>query len=404
MTVEMSQLDNGLRVVSTTIPGCTATAVGIWLHNGSRHQTPSQSGYAHFLEHVFFKGTRDMDVMQLARHFECMGGQVNAHTGKEFTALHGLVPNADAATLLRTLAAMLIEPRFTQSDVELEREVVLQEMAMVRDQPEELLEEDLVMHIWPGQPMGWPILGSAEIIGRLDSATLRLYLSSILCGRRLLVATIGGTPHADVINSCELLASLPAGIAPVVTPTIFHCQELRRHYGTAQACFSWAMPVPEFTDTTYPAHVIANHILGGGSTSRLFQEVREQRGLVYGIGSQLEMYSDSGVWSIQTACEPDHAQECETAVKESVERLRSEGPSKEELDITRKFARASLHLEQFNLEGAVERTAREMLYLGRTISLEEHLQRLDAVTAEDVRTVLDRAWSQRALGVTTPKG
>lgn len=403
MTVDVSQLDNGVRVVSRTIPGCTATAVGIWLHNGSRHQTPTQSGYAHFLEHVFFKGTLDMDVMQLARHFECMGGQVNAHTGKEFTALHGMVPNADATTLLHTLSAMLIEPRFTQNDVELEREVVLQEMAMVRDQPEELLEEDLVMHIWPNQPMGWPILGTAEIIERLDSTVLRAYLSSLLCGRRVLVAAIGGTTHADVKKACGLLASLPAGTVPAVTPTVFQRQELRRQYGTAQACFSWAMPVPELTDARYPALVIANHILGGGSTSRLFQEVREQRGLVYGIGSQLEMYSDCGLWSIQTACEPDHAQECETAVEASVERLRTSGPSNDELDITRKFARASLHLEQFNLEGAMERMAREMLYLGRTISLEEHLQRLDAVTADDVRAVLDRAWSQRALGVTTPQ-
>lgn len=404
MTTEVSVLPNGVRVASRTLPHCSATAVGVWLHNGSRHQAARQSGYAHFLEHLFFKGTRELDVMQLAQHFERMGGQINAHTGKELTALHGLVPNEDAPTLLQTLAAMLLDPRFSQHDVEIEREVVLQEMAMVRDQPEERLEEDLVAQIWPRQAMGWPILGAEEIVAKLNRDDLRAYLQSLLCGRRLLVVAVGGAAHAAIVDACTPLAALPPGVAPKVSAPTFQREHIERAYGVAQACFSWAMPAPPLTDASYPAHIIANHILGGGATSRLFQEVREQRGLVYGISSQLESHSDCGLWSIQTACEPEHADECRSAVEESVERLLATGPSAEELDITRKFARASVALEQHNLESAMERTARELVYFGRPISLEEHLQKLAAVHADEVRDSLQRAWAQRAFGMTAPDG
>jgi predicted Zn-dependent peptidase len=199
-----------------------------------------------------------------------------------------------------------------------------------------------------------------------------------------------------------MLAPLPRGERPAVAPPQFAPNQLKRRYGIAQTCLQWMMPAPAIASPAYYQHVIANHILGGGTTSRLFHEIREQRGLVYGIHSQLDAYSDAGVWSIQTACDPENGSECRDAVERSAEVLLSQGPSATEITTTRRFARANLLLEQENLEGSMERLAREMIYLGRQVELEEHLQKFDAVTADSARDALAEAWPRRAFGLTAP--
>lgn len=398
----ISQLANGIVVASKPMPESHGTAIGIWLLNGSRHQSRSECGYAHFLEHVLFKGTADLDARALAARFETMGGQINAHTGKELTAFHGLVPNADAPGLVQLFSSMLCTPRFTDQDVAIERDVVLQEIAMVKDSPEEVLEEDMAKALWPNHPMAWPILGDPQTLDALSAETLHRYLRNILCGSRICVVAAGGIDHADLERACADLAALPRGTRPAVSPPKFTAAQVRNRYGIAQACLSWAMPGPVVSSASYHTHVVANHILGGGTTSRLFQEIREDRGLVYGIHSQLEAYSDAGIWGIQTACEPDHHEECREAVERSTETLLARGPTAAEVHTTQRFAQANLLLEQQNLETSMERLAREMIYLGRPVSLEEHLSLLQAITPENVRECLADAWASRAFGKTTP--
>lgn len=398
----ISELGNGIVVASKPMPESQGSAIGVWLLNGSRHQSRSECGYAHFLEHVLFKGTAELDARALAARFEAMGGQINAHTGKELTAFHGLVPNAEAPALVQLFSSMLCTPRFTDQDVEIERDVVLQEIAMVKDNPEEVLEEDLAKALWPGHPMAWPILGDPQILAALDAETLHRYLRNLLCGARIWVVAAGGIDHTELERACADLVTLPRGARPLASPPKFTAVQISNRYGIAQACLSWVMPGPLVSSPTYHTHVVANHILGGGTTSRLFQEIREDRGLVYGIHSQLEAYSDTGIWGIQTACEPEHHEECCEAVERSTERLLARGPTAAEVDTTRRFARANLLLEQQNLETSMERLAREMIYLGRPVSLEEHLALLEAVTADNVRERLAEAWAHRAFGKTTP--
>lgn len=400
--VVISELANGTTLATKTVPGSTATALGVWLLNGSRHQAPHQSGYAHFLEHVLFKGTGNTDARALASRFEAMGGQINAHTGKELTALHGLVPNEDAGALLRLFAGMLCAPRFVESDVDIERDVVFQEIAMVKDSPEEMLEEDMAKALWPGHPMAWPILGEAEVLDGLNADAMRSYLQALLCGARIWVVAVGGASHAELERACMSLGNLPRGQRPTVSAPSFNSAQVQRRYGIAQACLSWAMPGPVVSAPAYHTFVVANHILGGGTTSRLFQEIREDRGLVYGIHSQLDAYSDVGVWGIQTACEPEHHEECREAVERSTENLMSGGPTREEVVTTLHFARANLLLEQQNLETSMERLAREIIYLGKPLTLDEHLARLEAVTAEGIMACLSENWVKRSYGQTTP--
>lgn len=400
--IAISQLKNGIVVASKPVAESRGTAVSVWLLNGSRHQAPNECGYAHFLEHVLFKGTTELDTRALASRFEAMGGQVNAHTGKELTAFHGLVPNQDAPELVKLFASMLCRPRFNNQDVDIERDVVFQEIAMVKDNPEEVLEEDLTKALWPEHPMAWPILGDPQALESLTAEALHQYLRKTLCGARICIVAAGGVDHAELERACAELAGLPRGAQPAVNPPTFSAAQIKNRYGLAQACLSWAMPGPVVSSPRYHAHVVANHILGGGTTSRLFQEIREDRGLVYGIHSQLEAYSDAGIWGIQTACEPDHHEECREAVERTTENLLSRGPTAEELDTTLRFARANLLLEQQNLETSMERLAREIIYLGRPVSLDEHLALLEAVTLDDVKDCLAEAWATRAFGKTTP--
>ncbi len=401
--IEISTLSNGIHVISDYQDSAAASAVGIWLLNGSRHQNKDQNGYAHFLEHLFFKGTHTHSARQLADAFETMGGQINAQTGRELTGLYGTVPNAHVEALLGLLGAMLMQPRFNAQDVSVEKEIVLQEMAMVKDDPEEVLIETTTSRVWPRHPMGWPILGEEEVILSATEQSLHSYLKNILQGQRLWVVSAGGTSHELLLKACHSLEQIPQGCPPHPSAPRYTQTNSVLRYGIAQSCLQWDMPAVHYTHPEFPAFVLGNHLLGGGSNSRLFQEVRETRGLVYGIQSHLEIYSDCGLWSIQTACDPENRRDCFNAIEQCCQKLIDEKPSQHEINIIRQHIKASLILEAQNLEANMERLAREAIYLKQIDSLETRLKKIDCITHEDVARVFEHSWSQRAYGELTPK-
>jgi predicted Zn-dependent peptidase len=393
-TVRTTRLPNGVHVVSRFMPGAKTAALGLWLLNGVRHEESSQSGYAHLLEHVLFKGTGEHDALTLARRFEVMGGQVNAHTGRELTALHGLVPAEHLVELLDLFIAMLLEPRFDEHDMAVEREVVLQEMAMVEDTPEEAVEERATALAWRGHALGRPILGRRESIEAVTAADVHAYLTDLTAGARIWSVAAGAVDHEALVRACARLAELPNGTVPGSAPPSFApgvCEERR---SGAQTHLLWVMRGPPAGEPHYPAWALTNHLLGGGVSSRLFQEVRERRGLVYGIHSALEPYCDAGLWAIQTACEPRHAAACRRAVEDSVAALIERGPAPEELEESRRHLVSGLVLEDDSPEGTMERLAREAIYLNRHPSLNERKAQLAAVEADEVKTILGGAWAQ----------
>lgn len=386
---------NGVNVVTRRFPSQRSAALGVWLLNGVRHENANQQGYAHFLEHLLFKGIPDMDAWALADRFEAMGGEINAHTGRELTALHGLVPAEDLMDLLGLFIDMLLAPAFDSTDVDVEKEVVLQEMAMVQDNPEEALEDAAFRRAWPWHPMGRPVLGSRETISAATAADFRSYMLAQLTGGRVWIVAVGNVDHDAIVAACAPLALLPPGGGPETAQPRFTPGSHRRRGDWEQSHLLWVLPAPAFNDPSFHALVMANHILGGGASSRLFQEVREQRGLVYGIHSRLELYSDCGVWLIPTACDPHRRAECRKAVEETVEALIREGFDSDELEITRRHLWAGLVLEEDDPDGCMERLAREAIYLGRHPSLEDRTAALAAVSAEDVSRALARAWEER---------
>jgi predicted Zn-dependent peptidase len=372
-----------------------SVALGVWLLNGARNESAAQAGYAHFLEHLFFKGTERLDGTALSLRLEAMGGQVNAHTGRELTGLHGLVPKGDVAELLEIIVDMLRRPRFDDHDVDLERQVILQEMAMIEDNPEEALEDHALALAWPDHPLGRPVLGRTDVVEGATAAALRSYMKEQICGGRVRVVIVGDVDHEALVAACQDLAALPPGIAPVQTPPQFSPGDHPVAIRGEQCQLLWILPVPPVAADTYYAYLVANHVLGGGVSSRLFQELRERRGLVYGIHSRLEFYSDGGTWSIHTASDPRRSRECRAVVCATVETLLQNGISSQELEIARRHLSAELTIDEDHPESIMERLAREAIYLGRHPDFAECMQRLNEVTVEAARAALATAWERR---------
>ena len=353
--IKSTSLPNGVRIVSKQLKEHHSVALGVWLLNGTRHESPEQSGYAHFLEHLFFKGTAELDGAALALCLEAMGGQVNAHTGRELTALHGLVPKGEVTELMQILSDMLRLPRFDERDVALERQVILQEMAMIEDNPEEALEDQAMVLAWPDHPLGRPILGHRDVIERDDAASLRNYMKEQIRGERVWVSAAGNVDHETLVTACQTLVALPPGAAPQQTMPRFAPGEHKVAIHGEQSQLLWVMPVPPASAEAYYAHLVANHILGGGVSSRLFQELRERRGLVYGVQSRLDFYSDGGVWAIQTACDPRQMKDCREAVETIFAALLRDGVLLQELEIARRHLSASLLIDEDHPESIMER-------------------------------------------------
>lgn len=389
-TTQKSLLSNGVQILSYPM-ATRSVAIGLWWLNGGRHQRPEQCGYAHLLEHLLFKGAAQYDAETLARRFEAMGGQINAHTGRELTALHGLVPAENAPELLDLFITLLLAPKFNEQDVALERNVVLQEMALIAGQPAERLEEHGIALTWPDHPMGWPLLGRREVLEQASARTLREYLAMQLSGDRLYVVAAGTLDHAELARRCAPLAVLASGGAPVQPPPRHVPGMHRETSGERQRHLLWIMPAPAANHSDFPALLVTNHLLAGGVSSRLFRELRERRGLVYDIRSRHEVYSDTGLWFIQTACAAQEAKGCRSAVEAALQQLIRFGPTPAELETAQCHLRAGLLIEADDPDSVMERLAHEAIYLKHHPSLLERSEQLAAVTPAQVSELLKHA-------------
>lgn len=395
--VKTTRLPNGVHILSLSRPGAHSAALGIWLLNGARHEAPGRAGYAHLLEHLWLRQSGRLDGRSLARRFEAMGGRINAHTGRELSALHGLVTRDDVGELIDLFLETLLAPRWDDHDVAVERDVVLQEMAMAQEDAADALEEYAIGRVWPAHPMGEPILGRREAVQAASAEALKSYRAQVLTGARLWVAAVGAVEHQALVDACAALAALPHGAAPIEPPPRFSAFRSIERRAVSQSHLLWVLPAPGAVGTDYYAWLLADHLMGGGISSRLFQALRERQGLAYAVESRLETYSDTGLWWIRTVCEPRHSQDCRAAVEHCVRSLINAGPEPEEMAVSRRHLVAELLITQDDSEACMERLAREAIYLGRHPELAERVQRLASVTPGEIATVLGRAWQEAAF-------
>ena len=377
-------LPNGARLLTEYIPGARSAALGFFVGAGSRHERATENGAAHFIEHLSFKGTDQRSAADLAREIDAIGGQVNAYTTKESTCYYArcLDRHLDRASDL--LCDMLFHSRFAQEDVELERGVILEEIGMYEDTPEDLCADRLSMAVYKGRPLGRPILGRASTLNEMTGESLRQWQTEHYCPSSIVVALAGRFEERHITALRERLAALPASTPNRVRDAVYHPAVTVRRKAIEQNHLILAYPGLSYRDDKRYALLLLNSILGGGCSSRLFQELREKRGLCYTVYSYVADHADTGLLGIYTATGGEQEAQALEAVRNIVSDLAEHGPTQEELDRAREQAQAGLLMGLESVQSRMSHLGASGLLYGRVREVDELLECYEKVTREEL--------------------
>jgi predicted Zn-dependent peptidase len=385
--IENTRLENGLRVITERMSHVRSASIGVWIENGSRHEEAPLNGISHFIEHAVFKGTSRRSARDIAAETDRLGGHLNASTGQENTCFHTRVLDEHLPQALDLLADMLTAPAFAEEELERERSVVVEEIKMVEDTPDELVHDIFAEHYWPGHALGRPIAGSVETVSAFMPDVVSDYFRSHYSGGAMVVAAAGNLDHVEVVRSVErLFGSVPrtpavsADAAPAATPALV----LRNKEGLEQAQILLGSPCPSVTSPDRYAANLMTTILGDGMSSRLFQRIREERGLVYGIYSSVEAFADTGIHEISASCSPEYVEEVIELVAEELRALKADGPTEDELRIAKEGIKVATVLSLESSFNRMARLARNELCFGRQIDVDEVLREIDSITRDDI--------------------
>jgi len=395
--VRKSVLPSGIRLVTESIPHTRTVALGVWVETGARFEPPEWAGISHFLEHMMFKGTRRRTAQRIAEEIDALGGQVNAFTDRELTCYYVRVLSDHLPRATEILADMLTESVFDPEAIETERQVILEEIKMYEDSPDDLVQDLFLESLWSGDPLGRPVIGTERTVRAIQRDELVRYLKGEYVGSRMLVACSGAVDHDRLVALVgELFSSVDGArtertVRPpdVSAGTVFRPKDVEQVY----LCFGYPA-LPQGHPDRYVQAVLET-ITGGGMSSRLFQEVRERRGLVYSIGTFTAMYRDAGALGVYAGTSPERVGEVVRICLRELVRLAEEPVPEEELRRAKDALKGSLML---SLEGTASRMfylARSDLYLGRYVPPDEILQEVEGVTAERVQALAADLWSRR---------
>lgn len=398
-----STLPNGLRVLSERHPHVHSATIGLWIEAGSVHEEAAQSGVAHLLEHMVFKGTAHRSATKIAQLMDRIGGQMNAFTEREFVCFHvkTLAEHADLA--LELLCELATSPTLEDDDLEIEKSVVLEEIRSVEDVPEELAEDLFMAAIWPGSRWGRPILGDEKTVESLSTSDLRAFMRAHYAPRRVLVSAVGDVHHDKLAKRAQkLLCDLPGDnefepqvpapprIQSSVHMTTRDVEQVQIVAGTRGYSNSDPRRFAAFT---------LDAILTGGYSSRLFQEVREKRGLCYSIGSVGAHYRDGGYWAVATSVAPESAVKTAKLIGRELRRVKEKGVSKSELDRANQMTRANMLLAEESSSAQMSRIARNELYYGAQKSTSQVLEQVLSVTREEIQAVAHEMFDAGSMTV-----
>ncbi len=385
MSVRLDTLSNGLRVVTERMPGLESAAIGIWITAGGRHEDPQENGIAHFLEHMAFKGTSRRSALDIAEQIEDVGGYINAYTSRENTAYYARVLAGDVPLALDILSDILLDPLFAPEEIEVERGVILQEIGQVLDTPDDVIFDWLQAEAYPDQPMGRMILGTAERVQRFSRDDLLRFVARHYGPGQMILAAAGAVDHGAILRQAEnLFGHLAARPAPRPAPARFGGGEVRRIKALEQAHFALAFEAPHFRDPDVHAMQILAMALGGGMSSRLFQEIRERRGLCYTIHAQASAWSDSGLVTVYAGTSGEQIETLANLMADELKRAAGD-MSTPEMERARAQLKAGLLMGLESADRRAERLARMVSIWGRVPPVSETVERLDAVTLDDVR-------------------
>ena len=395
MSVRLHTLPNGLRVVTENMPGLKSAAIGIWVMAGARHERTDQNGIAHFLEHMAFKGTKRRSALRIAEEIEDVGGHINAWTSREMTAYYARVLAEDVPLALDVIADIVLNSTFDAQEIETERGVILQEIGQVQDTPDDVIFDWLQEASYPGQPLGRSILGPGERVAAFTRDDLVAFVAEHYSPGRMILAAAGAVDHERIVADAErLFGALPARPAAATEAGRFMGGEARREHGLEQAHLALAFEAPGQRDDAIYASRIFSMVLGGGMSSRLFQEAREKRGLCYSVFAQAGAFDDTGMMTLYAGTSGD---DVAALARLCIDEIRRAGDDISETEVARARAqlRAGMLMGLESPAARCERLARLLSIWGRVPTPEEIVGRIDAV---DARAVRDRAGALAASG------
>ncbi len=390
MTVRQDQLQNGFRIVSEHMPGLQSAAIGIWVTAGGRHERIEQNGIAHFLEHMAFKGTERRSSLQIAEAIEDVGGYINAYTSREVTAYYARVLKDDVALAMDVIGDIVLNPVFDRREIEVERGVILQEIGQAYDTPDDVIFDWLQEQSYHDQPLGRTILGPTERVSAFSREDLSGFVAEHYGPEQMILSAAGAVDHDALMKMArEMFGHLQPRKGLIPEAARFTGGEARQEKDLEQAHFALALESPGYRDDEIYTAQIYSTALGGGMSSRLFQEVRESRGLCYTIFAQTGAYADTGTTTIYAGTSADQVAELATITIDEMKRA-ADDMSEEEVARALAQMKAGMLMGLESPSNRAERLARLVQIWGRVPSLEDTVAKIDAVSTEDVRAFAER--------------
>jgi len=402
LAVARTRLDNGVRVLSETIPGVPSVTVGIWVENGSRYERRDQAGISHYLEHLFFKGTERRTAAQIAEEIDAVGGVLNAFTGKEYTCYYAKVLAEHLPVAEDLLADIFRHSRFDADEIERERTVVLQEISQVEDTPDDYVHDLFNLRFWPEHPLSFPVCGRTETVGAFQRPAFVEFIAERYAPDRVIVAAAGNLTHERLVDwvtgsfgDLQGRATVVNGPPPTATRGV-SCHE--KPLEQVHLCLG-TPGIRQSAEERYAAYLL-NTALGGGMSSRLFQEVREKRGRAYSVYSFLSSYCDGGYLGIYVGTSAEWVEEVVAIIMGELKAIKRDGLRPDELQRVKNQLKGNLLLGLETSDNRMSRLAKNEIYFGYDVSPETVAQRIEATSNDAIVALADDMLRLDATAIT----
>ncbi|RUS46307.1 pitrilysin family protein [Cohnella sp. AR92] len=392
--MEKFTLKNGLRVMVEPIPTSRSVSFGIWVKTGSRYETPVDNGISHFIEHMLFKGTKRHSAKEIADRFDGIGGNVNAFTSKEYTCYYAKVLDQHLPIAVDVLSDMFFESLFDEEELAKEKNVIIEEISMYEDTPDDMVHDLVTRASLGDHPLAYSILGTAERLNAMTSDDLRGYMARRYTIENTVISLAGNVDEKVV----ELLEQHFGGFdvrggSVDLAPPVYRTNALFHKKKTEQNHLCLTFPGCSIQDPKMYAMILLNNTIGGGMSSRLFQEIREKRGLAYSVYSYHTSYADSGLFTVYAGTAPKQTQDVYDLTLEMLNEVKSQGLTDAEIHRGKEQLKGNLILSLESSSSRMNRQGKNELMLGRHQTLDQMIERIDAVTKDDVAEMIDRVMS-----------
>ena len=391
MPIDKTVLKNGLRILTKKMPHTHSVSMGVWVNVGARDETETESGLSHFIEHMIFKGTRKRSAYQIAKEFDAIGGHTNAFTTMENTCYHARVMDTHTETMVDILSDIFINSLFDPEEIDKERPVILQEIGMVEDSPDEFIHVLSGRNFWGEHPLGRSILGTPENIFQFDAGMLKTFFSRLYQPDRIIISAAGNLDHNFLVDLIRpAFETIPSGtdFPQRLTPPDRSVVDFN-HRDLEQMHICLSTRGLAISDPQRYTFSLLNTIVGGNMSSRLFQEVRERRGLAYNVYSFISSHVDAGMFGFYMGVDPKRASETIQLVLDEIVKLKTEPVEESELKGAIEYTKGSLLLASESVDNHMVRNAQNEMHFGGDIALPKIIEEIEAVTANDIRDLAD---------------